>query len=158
MSPSADRIKKLCGQREQSGGGRAKGEGPVGGGDQKMLTTAYKINELQSFLVAQQIKALVVWLSLLWLRLLLWHRFDPWPGNFCMPCAWLKKKQATRIYYRSQRILLIFYNNYKCSTTFKNCDSLRGTLVTYIRLSTIPQKKRLIKNRKHCMTSDKNLP
>ena len=26
-------------------------------------------------------------LSLLWLRLLLWHRFDPWPENFCMPWA-----------------------------------------------------------------------
>ena len=24
-------------------------------------------------------------LSLLWLGSLLWHRFDPWPGNFCMP-------------------------------------------------------------------------
>ena len=25
------------------------------------------------------------------LRLLLWHRFDPWPGNFHMPWVWLKK-------------------------------------------------------------------
>ena len=24
-------------------------------------------------------------LSLQWLRSLLWHRFDPWPRNFCMP-------------------------------------------------------------------------
>ena len=23
-------------------------------------------------------------LSLQWLRSLLWHGFDPWPGNFCM--------------------------------------------------------------------------
>ena len=22
---------------------------------------------------------------------LLWHGFDPWPGNFCMPWAWPKK-------------------------------------------------------------------
>ena len=22
---------------------------------------------------------------------LLWYRFDPWPGNFCMPWAWPKK-------------------------------------------------------------------
>ena len=22
---------------------------------------------------------------------LLWHRFDPWPGNVCMPQAWKKK-------------------------------------------------------------------
>ena len=25
--------------------------------------------------------------SLLWLGLLLWLRFDPWPENFCMPQA-----------------------------------------------------------------------
>ena len=24
-------------------------------------------------------------LLLLWLRSLLWYRFDPWPGNFCIP-------------------------------------------------------------------------
>ena len=33
--------------------------------------------------VAQQFKDLA--LSLLWLRLLLWCRFDPWPGNFYNP-------------------------------------------------------------------------
>ena len=31
-------------------------------------------------------------LSLLWLRSLLWHRFDPWPGNFRMLWAWLKNE------------------------------------------------------------------
>ena len=31
-------------------------------------------------------------LSLLWLRLLLWHRFDPWTQNFCMPRAQPKVK------------------------------------------------------------------
>ena len=25
--------------------------------------------------------------------LLLWHGFDPWPGNFCMLQAWQKKKK-----------------------------------------------------------------
>ena len=32
-------------------------------------------------------------LSLLWLRLLLWRRFDPWPRNFDMPQVWPKKKK-----------------------------------------------------------------
>ena len=32
-------------------------------------------------------------LSLLWLRSLLWCRFDPWPGNFCMPQVWPKEKR-----------------------------------------------------------------
>ena len=31
-------------------------------------------------------------LSLLWLWLLLWHEFDPWSENFCMPWARSKKK------------------------------------------------------------------
>ena len=26
--------------------------------------------------------------------LLLWHGFDPWPGNFHMPWVWLKKKRV----------------------------------------------------------------
>ena len=36
--------------------------------------------------MAQQIKDPA--LSLLWLGLLLWCRFSPWPRNFCMPSAW----------------------------------------------------------------------
>ena len=32
-------------------------------------------------------------LSLLWLKLPLWHRFHPWPGNFHIPRAWLKNKE-----------------------------------------------------------------
>ena len=36
----------------------------------------------ESSLLAQQIKDLA--LSLQLLRSLLWLRFDPWPGNFCM--------------------------------------------------------------------------
>ena len=30
---------------------------------------------------------------LLWLGLLVWHRFKPWLGNFCMLRAWLKKER-----------------------------------------------------------------
>ena len=45
---------------------------------------------LQESLVLQWVKDLA--LSLQWLGLLLWHRFDPWPGNFYMLWAWLKKK------------------------------------------------------------------
>ena len=37
----------------------------------------------------QQVKDLV--LSLQQLRSLLWHGFNPWPGNFHMPQAWPKK-------------------------------------------------------------------
>ena len=41
--------------------------------------------------MAQWVKDLA--LSLLWLWLLLWGRFNPWPGNFYMPWAWPKKKK-----------------------------------------------------------------
>ena len=37
------------------------------------------------FLVAHQVKDLTS--SQLWLRLLLWRGFNPWPGNFCIPRA-----------------------------------------------------------------------
>ena len=33
-------------------------------------------------------------LSLLWLRLLLWRRFNPWPRNFHTP--WVQPKQANK--------------------------------------------------------------
>ena len=36
-------------------------------------------------------------LSLLWLELLLWHRFDPCLGNFHIPRAQLKKKKRMKI-------------------------------------------------------------
>ena len=39
--------------------------------------------------MAQQVQDPV--LSLQQLRSLLWHGFDPWPGNFCM--LWLRKKK-----------------------------------------------------------------
>ena len=45
-------------------------------------------------MVAQQVKDPV--LSLLWLRSLLWHRFDPWPQNFCIPQVKQKKKKKIK--------------------------------------------------------------
>ena len=47
-----------------------------------------------SSLVFQQVKDLA--LSLLWLRLLLWYRFSPWPGNFCVPWYSQKTKQTKK--------------------------------------------------------------
>ena len=35
-------------------------------------------------------------LSLQWLRSLLWHRFDPWPGKFHMPSVWPKKEKKKK--------------------------------------------------------------
>ena len=35
-------------------------------------------------------------LSLLWLRLLLWFRFNIWPGNFYMPWTWPKKNKKQK--------------------------------------------------------------
>ena len=34
-------------------------------------------------------------LSLQWLRLLLWHRFDPWPGNSHISQMWQKTNKQT---------------------------------------------------------------
>ena len=34
----------------------------------------------------------------LWLGLLLWHRFHPWPRNFHMPQAQTKKKKKNHFY------------------------------------------------------------
>ena len=49
----------------------------------------------RSFFVVQQVEDLA--LSLLWLRLLLWHGFKPWPGNIHMLCVAKKKKQQLKI-------------------------------------------------------------
>ena len=48
---------------------------------------------LRSSLVTQQIKGPA--LSLLWLGLLLWHGFDPWPWNFYIPPVWPKTNTTT---------------------------------------------------------------
>lgn len=44
--------------------------------------------------VAQQVKDLIF--SLLRLRSLLWHWFDPWPGSLFMPWAQPEKKRRER--------------------------------------------------------------
>ena len=44
-------------------------------------------------LVVQWVKDLV---SLQQLRLLLWHRFDQWPGNFFMLRAWPNNKNIKK--------------------------------------------------------------
>ena len=36
-------------------------------------------------------------LSLLWLRLLLWHGFDPWLRNFCISQCGKKKKKKKKV-------------------------------------------------------------
>ena len=46
----------------------------------------------RSSLVAQHVKDLVV--LLLWLRLLLWRGFDPWPENFHM--TWVQEKEKKK--------------------------------------------------------------
>ena len=38
-------------------------------------------------------------LLLLWVRSLLWHRFDPWPGNFCMIWAQPKVKNNNSLIF-----------------------------------------------------------
>ena len=43
--------------------------------------------------MAQQVKDLVV--SLQQFQSLLWHLFDPWPGNFCMP--WVRQKKKKKV-------------------------------------------------------------
>ena len=43
-----------------------------------------------SYLLAQWLKDLA--LSLLWLWLLLWQGFHPWPSNVYMPLVWPKNK------------------------------------------------------------------
>ena len=68
-----------------------------------------------SSLVAQQVKDPV--LSLMWLRLLLWHRFDPWSRHFHMPWVWpsihqsITQKQTNKI--RTSKIQL---NKSTCET------------------------------------------
>ena len=47
-----------------------------------LVHKAHKKIQLWSSLVAQQVKEPA--LSLQQLGSLLWHGFDPWPGNFCM--------------------------------------------------------------------------
>ena len=49
-------------------------------------------------------------LSLMWLGLLLWHGFTPWPMNFCVPWVRLKtnKQTTTPVLMSYQMSKLIF--------------------------------------------------
>ena len=47
-----------------------------------------------SSMVAQWVKDPT--LPLLWLRSLLWHRFDSWPWNFCMLQGWPKQNKTKK--------------------------------------------------------------
>ena len=46
------------------------------------------ISDIEEFPVAQWVKKVALLLQ--WLTWLLWHRFNPWPGNFCIP--WVRPK------------------------------------------------------------------
>ena len=63
---------------------------------------------LQSFLGAQWIKDLA--LLVLWLWSLLWHGFDPWPGNLCMlPGARKTDKQTNKQNKKSTFFSCLFF-------------------------------------------------
>ena len=59
--------------------------------------------------MAQWVRDLVLLLH--WLGLLLWLRFDPWPGNFCM--LWLcyrsapRPKKKTQVECLAHRLVII---------------------------------------------------
>ena len=57
---------------------------------------------LSSF-AAQQVKALA--LSLQWFGSLLWHEFDPWPGNFHMPQSWPVERKKRRKERRKKEVI-----------------------------------------------------
>ena len=50
-----------------------------------------KTAKVQSSHVTQRVKDPP--LSLQWLKSLMWHRLNPWLGNFCIPWIWPKTKQ-----------------------------------------------------------------
>ena len=58
---------------------------------QTKISLIPKTYGLGSSLVVQWVKNLVLFFH--WLRLLLWHEFDPWPGNFHSP--WVQPKKQT---------------------------------------------------------------
>ena len=43
-------------------------------------------------------------LSLQWLRLLLWHRFSPWPGDFHLLQVWPENPGLFRCYLGPTRV------------------------------------------------------
>ena len=75
----------------------------------------YRCQDGTSSLVAQQVKDPK--LPLLWPRLLLWHRLEPWPGNFRMlQHSQKRKKKVTQTNYTDNTVcnvlVLIVYNSY----------------------------------------------
>ena len=85
--------------------------------------------------VAQWVKDPV--LSLKWPGSLLWHRFDPCPGNFCMLQVWPKKKKKKE---RKTKIL-------KKKKTHTITNHLFSSLFSYpISLWFFPISKKIPKN------------
>ena len=87
-------------------------------------------------MVAQGVKD-PVW-SLLWLKLLLWYAFDPWPENVCLLWAWPKKiinkqemvKNSGCIHLESPefaRLLIVDVFAY-CSCFYLECPSSTNSL------------------------------
>ena len=59
-------------------------------------------------------------LTLLWLWLLLWHGFKPWPGNFLMPSVQPKNRKL-ELFAWPQAI----YHHYLGQKTLQNVDLLK---------------------------------
>ena len=53
--------------------------------------------------MVQQVKDLA--LSPQWLRSLLWRRFDPWPGNVCMPQTWLLLQKKSKLMQKKKSMI-----------------------------------------------------
>ena len=63
-----------------------------------LWVTCYNIEILNSMKFPGCLAIKDLALSLLWLRLLPWRGFNPWPRNFCMPQEWPKKKKKSEIF------------------------------------------------------------
>ena len=88
-------------------------------------TGALKIYNPGSSLVAQWVKDPV--LSLLWLWLLLWHRFDPWLRKFFMAQVWPKETMAL-YFHKYLQTMLLFAKS--CCT--RDCLSCHSGLLSYL--------------------------
>ena len=106
----------------------------------------YHLNFLKSLfwssLVALWVRDLV--LSLLWLELLLWRGFDPWPRNHCLQWVWpktKKKKNKTPLSFQQQTLhqLHTFSTScFKLLCSFHYSQTFRelSTLALYFRFFT----------------------
>ena len=72
--------------------------------------------------MAQWVKDLV--LSLLWCRLLLWHKFHPWPWNFVGCGVWPKKEKRQQNKAEESKIKEIIRVQTKIRETENNKDSI----------------------------------